>query len=193
MHPPCARERPAELLERGGEASRAARHHAVQHHGMLWDVDVDRAHRHQRGVVLLAPPHDRGVKGLGPTDVDRHHRPVHRETHVLRPVNREGSYQGETKYISSASKILMQYLIHIPLLKIWRNLEKMKVNEPGRQKLGRYISPVSSVTGVERGNGLGCCGQIGVKNLYFIFLIGYKNFFFVFVCVGLCDINFSFL
>ena len=55
----------------------------------------------------------------------------------------EGSYQGETKCIPTTSKILIHYLKHIPLLKIWRNLENMKLNELGRQKLGRYRSPVS--------------------------------------------------
>ena len=39
--------------------------------------------------------------------------------------------------------ILIHYFIHIPPLKILRNLEKMKLNEPGRQKLRRYRSPVS--------------------------------------------------
>ena len=34
-------------------------------------------------------------------------------------------------------------LKHILQLKIWRNLEKMKLNEPGRQKLGRYRRLVS--------------------------------------------------
>ena len=31
-----------------------------------------------------------------------------------------------------------QILIHIPPLKIWTTLEKMKLNEPGRQKLCTY-------------------------------------------------------
>ena len=30
---------------------------------------------------------------------------------------------------------------HIPLLKIWRKLEKMKLNEPGGQKLGGPQKP----------------------------------------------------
>ena len=62
---------------------------------------------------------------------------------VLRPVNREGLYEGETKCIPTTSKILIHYLKHIPPLKIWRNLEKLTVNELRRQKLGRYISLVS--------------------------------------------------
>ena len=44
------------------------------------------------------------------------------------------------KYISDS---LLKSITHIPLLKIWRNLEKIKLNEPGRQKLGRHRSPVS--------------------------------------------------
>ena len=41
--------------------------------------------------------------------------------------------------------ILIHYLIHILPLKIWRNLGKMNLNEPGRQKLGTcsYGSPVN--------------------------------------------------
>ena len=52
------------------------------------------------------------------------------------PVNHEGSYQDETKCIPTTSKILILYLKHILPLKIWRNLDKMKLNEPRRQKLG---------------------------------------------------------
>ena len=48
----------------------------MQHHRMLGDVDVDHAHRHQCGVMLLASSHHSGVKGLGPADVHRHHRSV---------------------------------------------------------------------------------------------------------------------
>ena len=44
------------------------------------------------------------------------------------------SYQGETKCMPS--KILSHYLKHIPPLKILSNLEKIKLNESGRQKLG---------------------------------------------------------
>ena len=36
-----------------------------------------------------------------------------------------------------------ELLIHIPPLKIWKNLGKMKLNELGRQKLGRYRNHVS--------------------------------------------------
>ena len=39
---------------------------------------------------------------------------------------------------------MIHYSTHIPPLKMWRHLEKVKLNEPGRQKLGRYRSLVSS-------------------------------------------------
>ena len=55
------------------------------------------------------------------------------------------SYQGETKmYSYHKYKFWFTNLIHIPPLKIWRNLEKMKLNEPGRQKLGRHRSSESN-------------------------------------------------
>ena len=38
-------------------------------------------------------------------------------------------------------KIPIHNLKHIPPLKIWGSLQKMKLNEPGRQKLGRYKGP----------------------------------------------------
>ena len=62
---------------------------------------------------------------------------------VVRPVNREGLYQGETKCIPARSthSDLQLNSIYNPLLKICRTSEKMKLNEPGRQKLGRYGKP----------------------------------------------------
>ena len=45
--------------------------------------------------------------------------------------------------IPTTSKILYHYLKHIPLSKIWRNFEKIKLNEPGRQKQGRYKTRTS--------------------------------------------------
>ena len=53
------------------------------------------------------------------------------------------SYLGKTKCIPTTSNILIHYLKHINPLKIWINLEKMKLNEPGRRKFDRYRSPVS--------------------------------------------------
>ena len=69
-----------------------------------------------------------------------------RHLDVLRPVHREGSYQGETKCIPTTTqgKTVIHNLIHNPPLRIWRkfgNLKK-KFNEPGRQKVGRCRSPV---------------------------------------------------
>ena len=55
-------------------------------------------------------------------------------------VNRVGSCQGKTKCIPTTSTNSDPLL---PPLKIWRTLEKMKLNEPERQILGRYRSPVS--------------------------------------------------
>ena len=40
--------------------------------------------------------------------------------HVLRPVNREGSYQGETNVFLPQVHIFIHYLKHILPLKIWR-------------------------------------------------------------------------
>ena len=54
---------------------------------------------------------------------------------VLHPVNREGSYQGETKCIPTTSSDSL-FNTH-STVEDWRNLGKMKLNEPGRQKLGR--------------------------------------------------------
>ena len=51
--------------------------------------------------------------------------------------------KGETKCIPTTSKVLIHYLKYIPPLKTWRHLDKMKFNEPGRHKLGRYRNPVS--------------------------------------------------
>ena len=63
---------------------------------------------------------------------------------VLRPVNSAGSYEGEAKCIPTTSKILIHYLKHSPLLKTWMKFGgKMKLHELGRQKLGKYGSPVS--------------------------------------------------
>ena len=50
---------------------------------------------------------------------------------------------GYLPFYIDTSKILIHDLKHIPPLKTWRNLEKMNLTEPGRQKLGRYRSPVS--------------------------------------------------
>ena len=70
-------------------------------------------------------------------------------TDVLRPVNREGPYQGETTCISTI--IIISSIIIIiattstncgslfnahSTVEDWGNLQKMKLNEPGRQKLG---------------------------------------------------------
>ena len=59
---------------------------------------------------------------------------------VLRPVNREGSYEGETKCIpTTRAHSDSQLSTHsgISTVEDWRNVGKMKLNEPGRQKLGR--------------------------------------------------------
>ena len=53
---------------------------------------------------------------------------------VLRPVNRERSYQGETKCIPTTSKILIDYLNTYSTVEGWRNLGKMKLNEPGESE-----------------------------------------------------------
>ena len=55
----------------------------------------------------------------------------------LRPVNREGSYQGETKRIPTTSNNSDSLLNTQYTVGDWRNLGEMKLNEPGRQKLGR--------------------------------------------------------
>ena len=55
----------------------------------------------------------------------------------------QSTAKGQTKCIPTTGKILIHYLKHILPLQIWRTLQKMKLNELGRQKLGRYISPVS--------------------------------------------------
>ena len=41
------------------------------------------------------------------------------------------------------SELLIDHLTHVPPMEMWRDLEKMKLNEPGRQTLGSYRSPVS--------------------------------------------------
>ena len=47
--------------------------------------------------------------------------------------------KGHIRVKQNVSKILIHYLKvkHIPPLKIWMNLEKMNLNEPGRKKLGK--------------------------------------------------------
>ena len=83
---------------------------------------------------------------------------------VLRPVNREGSHHGETKCIPTTTTYSKSQLNTQSTVEYWRNSGKMKLNEPGRQKLGRprYRIPVSRnstqsyivgpATGLERGN-----------------------------------------
>ena len=53
----------------------------------------------------------------------------------LRPVNREGSYQGETKSIPITSIHFDSLLNTHSTVEGWRNVGKMKLNQPGRQKL----------------------------------------------------------
>ena len=62
---------------------------------------------------------------------------------VLRPVKREWSYQGEIKCIPTTSEISDSLLSTHSTVEEWRNLEKMMLNEPGRQKLGRNGISVS--------------------------------------------------
>ena len=54
---------------------------------------------------------------------------------VLCPVNRQGSYQGETKCIAATGQILIHYLPRIPLLGLEGSLGETKLTESGRQKL----------------------------------------------------------
>ena len=65
---------------------------------------------------------------------------------ALHPVSREGSsYEGETKKCLTTRTILIHYLKpHSTVEDLERkNVEKMKLNVPGRQKkLGRYKSSV---------------------------------------------------
>ena len=57
---------------------------------------------------------------------------------VLRPGNREGSYQGETKRSPTTSGILINYLLYIQALRIGELWGKWsKLNDPGRKKIGR--------------------------------------------------------
>ena len=59
--------------------------------------------------------------------------------YVLRPVSREGSYQGETKCIPTNSNNYDSLLNNThSTVDDWRNLDKMKLNEPGRQRLARH-------------------------------------------------------
>ena len=58
---------------------------------------------------------------------------------VLRPVNREGSYQEKEYCIPTTSKNSDALLnTHFTI----DDVDKLKLNEPGRQKLGRHSSPV---------------------------------------------------
>ena len=52
---------------------------------------------------------------------------------LLRLVNREGSYQGETKCSPCTSKNSDTH----STVENWRNFGKMKLTEPARQKVGR--------------------------------------------------------
>ena len=63
---------------------------------------------------------------------------------MLRPVNREESYQGETKCIPTTSKRFDSVLNAHYIVEDSRNVGEMKSNEPGRQKLDRLgRGPVS--------------------------------------------------
>ena len=55
---------------------------------------------------------------------------------VLRPVNRVGSYQGETNYIPATSTKSDSLLNTHSIVEDCRNVGKTKLNEPGREKLG---------------------------------------------------------
>ena len=63
---------------------------------------------------------------------------------ALRPVNREGSsYQGKTKCTLTTSTHSDSLLDTRSTVEDFENLLTVKLNESGRQKLGRYRSPVS--------------------------------------------------
>ena len=56
---------------------------------------------------------------------------------ILRPVNREGSRQGETKCTATTSQILIHCSGHVPLVRMGEASGKMKLNGSGRRKLDR--------------------------------------------------------
>ena len=56
---------------------------------------------------------------------------------VLQSVNRERSDQGETQHIPNTNKNFDSLRNTHSIIEDWRNLGKMKLNEPTRQKLGR--------------------------------------------------------
>ena len=52
--------------------------------------------------------------------------------------NAKGHIRAKLNVFLQQVHILIQYLIHIsPSVEGWRNLGKINLNEPGRQKLGR--------------------------------------------------------
>ena len=53
---------------------------------------------------------------------------------VLRPVNREGSYQDETKCNPTTNENSDSLFSTDSTIEDWRNWEKMQLNEPGRQR-----------------------------------------------------------
>ena len=68
----------------------------------------------------------------------------HNYNHFHMQIDREIRYlmfyaqstaKGETKCIPTTSNIVIHYFKHTPPLKMRRHFDKMKLNEPGRQKL----------------------------------------------------------
>ena len=74
----------------------------------------------------------------------------------------KGHIRAKQNVLPPQVQILIHYLIHSAPLQIWGNVPILKLNESGRQKLGRYRSPPVQFSSVQ--DGISALGKAHVRS-----------------------------